>query len=100
LKGMYVPADYLQRAIADGSLRTGSRTGFEVTYGNTRYLPRDVFVALVRRGFAGTTRAGSEAVLAIAAQRSQRREVVLAMKTRRGEDERPNRAYHATEELF
>lgn len=100
LKGMYVPADYLQRAIADGSLRTGPRTGFEVTYGNTRYLPREVFVALVRRGFAGTTKAGSEAVLEVAAQRAQTREVVLARKTRRGEDERPNRAYRAAEALF
>ncbi|GAB3939224.1 hypothetical protein GCM10027614_20980 [Micromonospora vulcania] len=73
IKGMYVPAEYLQRAIADGSLRTGPRTGFEVTYGNTRYLPREVFVALVRRGFAGTTKAGSEAVLEVAAERAQTR---------------------------
>ncbi|MFI7024755.1 hypothetical protein ACIBMZ_18760 [Micromonospora sp. NPDC049900] len=99
LKGMYVPADYLQRAIADGSLRTGPRTGFEVTYANTRYLPREAFVALVRRGFAGTTKAGSGAVLEVAAQRAQTREVVLALKTRRGEDERPNRAYRAAEAL-
>ncbi|MGI5146858.1 hypothetical protein ACQEVC_10805 [Plantactinospora sp. CA-294935] len=100
LKGMYVPADYLQRAIADGSLRTGPRTGFEVTYGNTRYLPRETFVALVRRGFAGTTKAGSGAVLEVAAQRAQTREVILAMKTRRGDDEGPNRTHRAAHDLL
>ncbi|MEV0217494.1 hypothetical protein [Micromonospora sp. NPDC050695] len=100
LKGMYVPADYLQRAIADGSLRTGPRTGFEVTYGNTRYLPREVFVALVRRGFAGTTKAGSEAVLEVAAQQAQTREVVLASKTRRSEYDHPNRADRGMEAIF
>ncbi len=92
LKGMYVPADYLRKALADGSLRTGPRTGFEVTYANTRYLPREVFVALVRRGFAGTTKAGTEAVLEVARERSQVREVVLAMKTRRNDHEPANRA--------
>jgi hypothetical protein len=100
LKGMYVPADYLQRAIADGSLRTGRRTGFEVTYGNTRYVPREVFVTLVRRGFAGTTKAGSEAVVEVAAQRAQTREVVLARKTRRSEGDHPTRADPVTEMIF
>jgi hypothetical protein len=85
LKGMYVPADYLRRALADGSLRTGSRTGFEVTYANTRHLPREVFVTLVRRGFAGTTKAGSEAVLEVAAERAQTHEVVLAIRSERSE---------------
>ncbi|ROT33442.1 hypothetical protein EF879_00140 [Micromonospora sp. HM5-17] len=100
LKGMYVPADYLQRAIADGSLRTGPRTGFEVTWGNTRNLPREVFVALVRRGFAGTTRAGTGAVREVAAQRAQTREVVFARKTPRREFDRPNRAYRVSEAIF
>ncbi|WP_328654508.1 hypothetical protein OG598_12110 [Micromonospora sp. NBC_00330] len=100
LKGMYVPADYLQRAIADGSLRTGPRTGFEVTYSNTRYLPREVFVALVRRGFAGTTRAGSAAVLEVASQQARTREVVLVRKTPRREFDHPTRAYRVTEPIF
>lgn len=100
LRGMYVPAEYLQRAIEDGSLRTGPRAGFEVTYANTRYLPRDAFVALVRRGFAGTTKAGSEAVLEVAQERAQTREVVVAMKTLRGEYEQPNQGYRATAEPF
>ncbi len=64
LKGMYVPADYLQRAIADGSLRTGPRTGFEVTYGNTRYLPREVFVALCAAGSRAPGRDGGAIVAA------------------------------------
>jgi hypothetical protein len=89
LKGMYVPAEYLRRALDDGSLRTGPRTGFEITYNNTRYLPRDVFVALVRRGFAGTTKAGSEAVLEVAQERAQTREVVLATKTTRRDAHEP-----------
>jgi hypothetical protein len=100
LKGMYVPADYLRKAISDGSLRTGPRTGFEVTYANTRYLPREVFVALVRRGFAGTTKAGSEAVLEVAQDRAQVREVVLAMKTRRGDHESANRAHRPVQQHF
>lgn len=100
LKGMYVPAEYLRRALDDGSLRTGPRSGFEVTYANTRYLPRDVFVALVRRGFAGTTKAGSEAVLEVAQERAQTREVVVAMKTRRGEYERPNHGHRAAAEVL
>jgi len=87
LKGMYVPADYLRLAIEDGSLRTGARGGFEVTYSNTRYLAREVFVELVRRGFAGTTASGSEQVVAIAAQRAQANEVIVAMKTPAREDE-------------
>lgn len=85
LKGMYLPADYLRLALADGSLRTGPRTGFEVTYANVRYLTREVFVELVRRGFAGTTRAGSRAVVRIAAERAQAHEVVVALKTPLGQ---------------
>ncbi|MEV6930882.1 hypothetical protein AB0M46_41210 [Dactylosporangium sp. NPDC051485] len=80
LKGMYVPADYLRLAIADESLRTGARGGFEVTYANTRYLTRDVFVELVKRGFAGTTRSASEHVITLAAQRAQTNEVIVAIK--------------------
>ncbi|MGN9912646.1 hypothetical protein ACTMTJ_34430 [Phytohabitans sp. LJ34] len=90
LKGMYVPADYLSLAMADGSLRTGPRTGFEITYANVRYLPREPFVELVRRGFAGTTRSATEAVLEIIRELSTANEVVLAMKTPIGEHEARN----------
>jgi len=93
LKGMYVPADYLRLALVDGSLRTGPHTGFEITYGNTRYLPREVFVELVRRGFAGTTQAGTHAVRQVAAERAQTHEVVLALKTPIDEHESANRDY-------
>jgi hypothetical protein len=93
LKGMYVPADYLRLAIMDGSLRTGPRTGFEITYANTRYVPRDVFVELVRRGFAGTTKSGTEAVVEIAAEHALTREVVLALKTSIGEHEPRSQGY-------
>ncbi|MCX4391349.1 hypothetical protein OG777_31075 [Micromonospora peucetia] len=79
---------------------TRDGTGFEVTYGNTRYLPREVFVALVRRGFAGTTKAGSEAVLEVAAQQAQTREVVLASQTRRSDYDHPNRADRVMEPIF
>jgi hypothetical protein len=81
LRGMYVPADYLRLALEDDSLRTGPRDGFELTSSNTRYLPREPFVELVRRGFAGTTRAGASEVVALADQRSQTHAVVLALKT-------------------
>jgi len=37
LKGMYAPADYRRLALADGSLRPGPCTGFEITYANVRY---------------------------------------------------------------
>jgi hypothetical protein len=99
LKGMYVPADYLRLALADGSLRTGPRTGFEVTYTNTRFLPREVFVELVRRSFAGTTRAGTHAVVEVAAQRARTHEVVLALETPIGEDEPRNRSHRATRDI-
>ncbi|ODB75124.1 hypothetical protein DLJ60_22755 [Micromonospora chalcea] len=98
LKGMYVPADYLRLALADGSLRTGPRTGFEVTYSNTRYLPREVFVELVRRGFAGTTRAGTHAVAQVVVERAKTHEVVLALKTPIGQDEPTNHSYRTTDE--
>ncbi len=98
LKGMYVPADYLRLALVDGSLRTGPRTGFEVTYANTRHLPREAFVELVRRGFAGTTRTGTRAVVQVAAERARTHEVVLALKTPIGPDERKNHGYRIARE--
>ena len=54
LRGMYVPADYLRLACADGSLETGSKGGFQVTYDNTTYITRDVFAELISRGAIGT----------------------------------------------
>jgi hypothetical protein len=82
LKGMYVPAEYLRRALIDGSLKTGPRSGFEITYKNTRYLPRESFVELVRRGFVGTTRTTTARVLKIIDAQSKFREVIVAMKTK------------------
>jgi hypothetical protein len=79
---MYVPAEYLRRALVDGSLQTGPRSGFEITYKNTRYLPRESFVELVRRGFVGTTRTTTAGVLKIIDTQSKSREVIVAMKTK------------------
>jgi len=81
LRGMYVPADFLRLAIDDNELRDGPRGGFAVTYGNTKYLTRDMFVELVRRGLVGTTRSGTRRMLGIIAQLAEADEVVIALKT-------------------
>ena len=54
LGGMYVAAEYLRLALDDGSLKTGPRGGFRVTFQNTRHLDRDSFVHLVKSGLIGT----------------------------------------------
>jgi hypothetical protein len=73
--------------------------GFEVTYTNTRYLSREVFVELVRHGFAGTTKAGTDTVVRVAAEWAQTNEVVLALKTVMSEGEPANRAYPGADDL-
>ncbi|MHB8288455.1 MAG: hypothetical protein ACYDEY_04315 [Acidimicrobiales bacterium] len=82
LRGMYVPAEFLRLAISDNALTTGPRGGFEVTYRNTRYITRDVFVELVRRGLIGTTQAATHHVHELVRQLSTDREVVLALRTK------------------
>lgn len=80
LKGMYVPAEYLKTAIADGSLTTGPQKGFEVTYSNTRYITRSTFVDLTRRRFLGSSGAASARVREIIQTLGEQREVVLSVK--------------------
>lgn len=94
LRGMYVPADYLAAAMADNSLRDGPRGGFQIHHKNTRYVTRDVFVELVKRGLIGTTTAGTRRVLQVIASLAKTDEVVLAIRSeasRRGSD-----AVHST----
>ena len=82
------------------SLRTGPRTGFEVTRANIRHLSRETFVELVRRGFAGTTRSATESAIEIIAELSGNSEVVLAMKTPIGDHEPRNSGYAASSSAF
>lgn len=83
LKGMYVSADYLRLALNDGSLTTGPRGGFEVTYENAKYITREPFVDLLRRGMLGTTRHGSSRVLEVMNRLSETDQVITAIKTKR-----------------
>lgn len=82
LRGMYVPADYLTAAIGDDSLCDGPRGGFQIHHRNTRYVTRDVFVELVKRGLIGTTTAGTRRVLQIISSLAKNDEVVLAIRSR------------------
>jgi hypothetical protein len=77
---MYVPADYLKIALSADELRDGPRHGFAVTYQNMKYITRDTFVELVRRGLIGTTRAGTRRMLGVIADLAATDEVVLALK--------------------
>ncbi|WP_210479602.1 hypothetical protein [Naasia sp. SYSU D00948] len=81
LKGMYVPADYLRLAIEEGVLRTGERGGFRAGYDNMKYLTRDAFVELVRRGWTGTRAASSAELQTVISDLSKTgREAVLAVR--------------------
>jgi hypothetical protein len=83
LGGMYVPAEYLRLAIRDGSLRTGPRGGFRITYDNTRHLDRDSFVQLVKKGLIGTMQAQSEDLHRVIEDLTAAgRSVVVAVKSR------------------
>ena len=82
LPGMYVPAEYMRRALEDGSCLTGSRGGFEVTYSNVRHLARTTFVDLVRKTMIGTTRQQTADVLAAVNVLATERQAILAVKTR------------------
>jgi hypothetical protein len=83
LGGMYVAAEYLRLALDDGSLRTGPRSGFRVTYDNTRHLDRSSFVHLVKSGLIGTMAAQSADLHRVVADLTAAgRSVVLAVKSR------------------
>lgn len=82
LGGMYVPAEYLRLALRDGSLKTGPRGGFRVTYDNTRHLDRDSFVHLVKGGLIGTMAAQSADLHRVITDLTAAgRSVVLAVKS-------------------
>ena len=83
LGGMYVPAEYLRLAVRDGSLRTGPRGGFRITYDNTRHLDRESFVHLVKEGLIGTMEAQSEDLHRVIGDLTAAgRSVVVAVKSR------------------
>ena len=83
LKGMYIPADYMRLAMTDGSLKTGPNGGFRVDYGNARYVTRDIFVELVKRGLVGTTSAWSQDLRSVVSDLTKDgRPVVLAVKSK------------------
>lgn len=79
LKGMNVPADWLRLAMTDGSLASGPRGGFRVTYENTKYIGRSAFTQLVSRGFVGTTKARSKPFKKLL--RAKKRELIVAIRT-------------------
>ncbi|MEP7018274.1 MAG: hypothetical protein ABI899_09680 [Actinomycetota bacterium] len=83
LPGMYVPAEYMRRALEDGSCLTGRRGGFEVTYSNVRYLARGTFVDLVRKTMIGTTAQQTAAVLTSVNALATERQAILAVRNRR-----------------
>lgn len=80
LKGMYVPADWLRLAVEDGSLATGPRGGFRISYQNAKYLRRSAFVELVSRGFIGTTSSRSKQFKKVIASLGRDRELIIAVK--------------------
>jgi hypothetical protein len=83
LKGMYIPADYLRLAVADGSLMTGPKAGFRVSYSNAKYITRGIFVDLVKRGLIGTTSVQSKDLHAVVEDLTKDgRSVVVAMKSK------------------
>jgi hypothetical protein len=82
LSGMYVPAEYVRRALDDGSCLTGRRRGFEVTYSNVRHLARGTFVDLVRKTMIGTTRQQTADVLAAVNGIATDRQAILAVRNR------------------
>lgn len=94
LRGMYVSAEFLRVALEDQSLMTGPRGGFEISYANTRYIPRDTFVDLVRRSFLGTMAAATSKVFEIIETLSDGHEVILALRTRiRRVPEKPSHGF-------
>ena len=79
LKGMNVPADWLRLAMTDGSLATGPRGGFRITYDNTKYIGRSAFTQLISRGFVGTTKARSKPFKKLL--HAKNRELIVAIRT-------------------
>lgn len=84
LKGMYVPADYLALGVREGAFDTGPKGGFGIGYNNTRYLNRDVFVQLVRRGWIGTTSTDKSSLASMVAEMAKNHEVVLGLRSQVG----------------
>lgn len=79
LRGMYVPSDYLRVGIQSKSFR-GPRGGFRIGYDNVRYVPREPFIELVRRGYSGSTSANSAEITAAISAISSGRELVVVSK--------------------
>ena len=81
LKGMYVPADWLRRAIDDDVLNSGPKGGFRVTYSNAKYIGRAAFTHLVSRGLIGTTSSNSRSFKKILKSHGKNRQIILAVKS-------------------
>lgn len=81
LRGMYVPSGYLELGINDGTFNTGARSGFQISYDNTRYLTRSVFVELVRRGWIGTVKTDDSTLGQMVEKLAEDHEVVFAIRS-------------------
>ena len=88
LQGMYVPSEYLELGIKDGTFDTGVRGGFQVGSHNARYLTRRVFVELVRRGWIGTVKTDESAIYDKVAEMAEYHEVVFATRSHVSEQSR------------
>jgi hypothetical protein len=87
LKGMHVPADWLRLAMKEGTFKSGPKSGFRVTYDNTKYLGRTAFTQLIARGFVGTAGARSKAFKKLL--RSKDRELIIAVRMEWQKDDSP-----------
>ena len=81
LKGMYVSADWMRLAMTDSTFKAGPRSGFRVTYNNTKYLGRGAFTQLISRGFIGTASTVLQAFKKAMAKLGSDRELIIAIKT-------------------
>jgi hypothetical protein len=81
LTGMYIPAEYLRVAVDDGSLRTGPKGGFRLGYANTKYVTKQTFIELLRRGLIGTDSEHSKDLHAVIRDLSKTgRQTLIAIK--------------------
>ena len=97
LKGMYVSADWMRLAMTDSTFKAGPRSGFRVTYNNTKYLGRGAFTQLISRGFIGTASTRSQAFKKAMAKLGSDRELIIAIKTEWQNDTEDERAQTASD---
>jgi len=83
LKGMYVPSDYIERGIEHGWFNSGVRGGFALGFANTKYMTRNTFIDLVRKGLSGSTTGGSEQIASVIAGLAPTSDLVVVRKSSR-----------------